>query len=199
VLLDPKRSRDGLFPELVVFDCNACHHPMTQLRWTPRTGTSPGHIRLNDASLLMVRAIVRQVLPVEDANAFAQRVTDLRRAVSGDGGDALEAARALRASLDEVVRRLAKAPLGVEDLRGMLAALLDDGLADDYHDYADAEQAAMALADLLDYLARHGRLHDVRAANAALDRVYAAVRDDERFRPADFRAALSALREAIRP
>ena len=42
VLLDPKRSRDGLFPELVVFDCHACHHPMSDMRWTPRTGPQPG-------------------------------------------------------------------------------------------------------------------------------------------------------------
>ena len=42
VLLDPKRSRDGLFPELVVFDCHACHHPMSDVRWTPRPGTARG-------------------------------------------------------------------------------------------------------------------------------------------------------------
>ena len=35
LLLDPKRSRDGLFPELVVFDCHACHHAMSDRRWTP--------------------------------------------------------------------------------------------------------------------------------------------------------------------
>jgi hypothetical protein len=94
VLLDPKRSRDGLFPELVVFDCHACHHPMSDLRWSPRTQTSPGRIRLNDANLLMLRQVVRRALPAEGANAFAQRVTELHRAVAGDGGDPHEAARA---------------------------------------------------------------------------------------------------------
>jgi hypothetical protein len=39
VVLDPKRGRDGLFPELVVFDCHACHHPMSETRWKPRVGT----------------------------------------------------------------------------------------------------------------------------------------------------------------
>ena len=41
VLADPKRSRDGLFPELVVFDCHACHHPMSDKRWTPALRIEP--------------------------------------------------------------------------------------------------------------------------------------------------------------
>lgn len=197
VLLDPRRSRDGLFPELVVFDCHACHHPMTDLRWTPRAGTSPGHIRLNDANLLMLRAIVRQSLPAEEANAFAQRLNELRLAVAGDGGDALEAARALRAAIDDVVKRLAARRFRTEDLRAMLAGLVDEGLDGDYRDYAGAEQATMAVASLLDYLARHGGLTDLRSANAALDRLYDAVRNDEKYRPERFREALGELRKAV--
>jgi len=197
VLLDPKRSRDGLFPELVVFDCHACHHPMTDLRWTPRRGTIPGHIRLNDSSLLMLRAIVRQALPAEEAGRFDQDVDQLERAVAVDGGDTLEAAKALRATLDDVTRRLAAHAFRVDDLRAMLASLVDDGLDGRYHDYSAAEQATMAMADLLDYLARHGALADVRAANAALDGVYASVKDDEKFRPERFRAALAGLRATV--
>ena len=30
MLADPERGRDGLFPELVLFDCHACHHPMSR-------------------------------------------------------------------------------------------------------------------------------------------------------------------------
>lgn len=197
VLLDPKRSRDGLFPELVVFDCYACHHPMSDLRWSPRGGTSPGHIRLNDANLLMLRAIVRQALPGEEANAFAQRVTQLRLAVAGDGGDALDAARALRAAIDGVVKRLAVRRFRPEDLHAMLSGLLGDGVAGDYRDYAGAEQATMAIASLLDYLARHGGLADVRRANAGLDRLYDEVKNDEKYRPERFREALADLRKAI--
>ena len=60
VLVDPKRGRDGLFPELVLFDCYACHHPMSDKRWAPRiAGLGPGTVRLNDSSMLMVRQIAR--------------------------------------------------------------------------------------------------------------------------------------------
>ena len=55
----------------------------------------------------------------------------------------------------------------------------------------------MAIASLTDYLARHGGLADVRAVNAALDRVYDAVKSDEGYRPERFREALAALRERV--
>ena len=193
VLLDPKRSRDGLFPELVVFDCHACHHPMSDVRWSPRTQTSPGRIRLNDSNLLMLRQIVRRVAAPEEANAFAQRVTELHRAVAGDGGDPHEAARAMKAAIDATVARLAAHPFRGEDLRAMLGGLLDDGMAGQYRDYAGAEQATMAIGSLLAFLGRRGELKDARAANAALDRLHEAVRDDEKYRPERFQSALAEL------
>ncbi len=197
VLLDAKRSRDGLFPELVVFDCHACHHPMSDVRWSPRTGTSPGRIRLNDANLLMLRQIVRQALPADDANAFAQRITELHKAVAGDGGDPHEAALALRGALDGVVKRLAGRTFRPADLRAILAGLAEDGLNGQYRDYAGAEQATMAIASLLNFLGKRGELKEMRAANAALDRLYEAVKDDEKFRPERFRAALGELRDTV--
>jgi hypothetical protein len=145
----------------------------------------------------MLRAIVRQALPGEEANAFAQRVAELRLAVAGDGGDALEAARALRTAIDGVVKRLAVRRFRPEDLRAMLSGLVDDGVAGDYRDYAGAEQATMAIASLLDYLARHGGLADVRRANSGLDRLYDAVKNDEKYRPERFREALADLQKAI--
>lgn len=196
VLLDPKRARDGLFPELVVFDCHACHHPMSELRWSPRAHGSPGRIRLNDANLLMLRQIVRRALPTEDANAFAQRVTELHRAVAGDGGDPIEAARRMKAAIDGAVGPLSVRRFGPDDLRGLLDGLVEDGLAGEYRDYAGAEQATMALGSLLSFLARRGELKDAPAANAALDRLHEAVKDDESYRPERFRAALVQLRRA---
>ncbi len=197
VLLDPRRSRDGLFPELVVFDCHACHHPMSDVRWSPRTNTSPGRIRLNDSNLLMLRQIVRRTLSPEEANAFAQRVTELHKAVAGDGGDPIEAARTLRSSLDGMLPRLAARAFGGEDLRAMIAGLVEDGIAGQYRDYAGAEQATMAIGSLLAFVVRRGGLKDARAANAALDRLHATVKDDEKFRPERYRAALAELGRTV--
>jgi hypothetical protein len=197
VLLDPKRSRDGLFPELVVFDCHACHHPMSDVRWSPRANSSPGRIRLNDSNLLMLRQIVRRTQPAAEARAFEERTVELHRAVAGDGGDPLEAARAMRSTLDSVVSQLAFRSFQGEDLRAMVAGLVEDGLNGQYRDYAGAEQATMAIGSLLSFLGKRGDLKDLRAANAALDRLHAAVKDDEKFRPRDFQVALAELGKTV--
>lgn len=196
VILDPKRGRDGLFPELVVFDCHACHHPMSDTRWKPRVGTRPGTIRFNDANLLMLRQIVRATLPA-DAAAFDELVLQLHRGVAGEGGDALEAARRLRQGLDGVVAKLRGREFGDRDLKAIVAGLVDDGMAGHYGDYAGAEQAAMAVASVMNFLARRGALGDVRAANAALDRLFETVKDDEKYRAERFRAALAGLKALL--
>jgi hypothetical protein len=196
VILDPKRGRDGLFPELVVFDCHACHHPMSDTRWKPRVGTRPGTIRFNDANLLMLRQIVRATFP-SDAAAFDELVLRLHRGVAGEGGDALEAARRLRQGLDGVVAKLRGREFGDRDLKAIAGGLVDDGMAGHYGDYAGAEQAAMAVASVMNFLARRGALGDVRAANAALDRLFETVKDDEKYRAERFRAALAGLRALL--
>ena len=197
VLTDAKRSRDGFFPELVVFDCHACHHPMSDVRWSPRAGASPGRIRLNDSNLLMLRQIVRRALAEGEAREFDERVAALHRAMAGDGGDPVEAARAMRALLDPVMRQLAARSFRGEDLRAMLAGLVRDGLDGAYRDYSGAEQATMGIASLMAFLGKRGELADLRAANAALDRLYDTVKDDEKFRPERFRAALDELGKAV--
>jgi hypothetical protein len=196
VVLDPKRGRDGLFPELVVFDCHACHHPMSDTRWKPRVGTRPGTIRFNDSNLLMLRQIVRRTFPADSA-AFNDLVLQLHKAVAGEGGDALEAARRLHRGLDAVVGKLRGRAFDDADLRAILAGLVEDGMAGRYGDYAGAEQAAMAMASVLNFLATRGALADVRGANAALDRVFEAVKDDEKYRAERFQSALSALRTFV--
>jgi len=180
-----------------VFDCHACHHPMSDVRWRPRAGASPGRIRLNDANFLMLRQIARRALAAPAADAFEQRLAQLHRAIAGDGGDPREAARAMHATLEELVRTLARTRFQPADLGAMLAGLVDDGLAGQYRDYAGAEQATMAIGSLLAYLARNGGVREPKAANAALDRMHAAVRDDEKYRAETFEAALAGLRRVL--
>ena len=96
VLADPKRSHDGLFPELVLFDCHACHHPMSDKRWTPRVaGLGPGVVRINDSSMLMVRQIAKVVDPALGARV-ADTMNQLQRAAAGRGGDPAAVARQLQ-------------------------------------------------------------------------------------------------------
>jgi len=196
VVLDPKRGRDGLFPELVVFDCHACHHPMSDTRWKPRVGTRPGTIRFNDSNLLMLRQIVKRAFPAE-SGTFNDLVLALHKAVAGEGGDALDAARKLRKGLDSVVEKLRTQSFGDADLRAILGGLIDDGLAGQYTDYAGAEQASMAIGSVLNFLAKRGVVKDVKAANTSLDRLFETVKDDEKYKHERFQQALAGLKTTV--
>ena len=72
----------------------------------------------------------------------------------------MEAARRLRKGLDAVVGKLRVREFDDRDLRAILAGLVEDGLAGEYRDYAGAEQASMAIASVLNFLARRGTLHN---------------------------------------
>ncbi len=53
----PKRSRNGWYPELSLFDCNSCHHNLTDEQWKVRSYAAgqPGELRLNLPSLMVLR------------------------------------------------------------------------------------------------------------------------------------------------
>ncbi len=199
IMADPKRGRDGLFPELVLFDCHACHHPMSDLRWRPKTafGPSPGPgvARLNDANMLMLRAIAAQVDPALGERVTAQ-VARLHRAAAGEG-DALAEAAALKRLSYEVAERIEKFTFSERTLRGIALSLIDEGLAGNYNDYAGAEQAAMAIGSVVDFMHKRGLVGSVPAVNASLNRLRATLANDEHYRPAEFQARLREFRAVI--
>jgi hypothetical protein len=91
-LIDPHNAPKGLQPELVMFDCTACHHSETKIRWRPRrsTGLPPGAIKLNDANAVMLRVIAGRVAPAA-AKTLAQQTLALHRA-TGENWNAVVAA-----------------------------------------------------------------------------------------------------------
>jgi hypothetical protein len=196
VLADPKRGRDGLFPELVLFDCYACHHPMSDKHWTPRIpGLGPGVVRLNDSSQLMVRAIARVVDPAL-GDRIAETMVRLQQTVTG-GGDAIGLAKSLRADMDALIARLSQRTITEADMRAILTQLVNEGLNGQFHDYAGAEQATMAIGSVANFMYRKGVLKSARDVNSGLASLQAAVANDERYNPAQFEAALRDFRGAV--
>jgi hypothetical protein len=195
MLSDPRRGRDGLFPELVLFDCHNCHHYMGDKRdSSARLAAGPGLVRLNDANLLMVRHIARRVDP-QGAPALAAQVARLHRAIAA-GDDALVQAQRTRALIMELVPRIQRHRFSAEDLRATLLGLIDDGLAGAYSDYQGAEQAVMGVQSVADLMVRRGLL---KAGNVgpALQALLAAVAEDEKYQPATVREALGDLRARV--
>lgn len=192
---DPKRGRDGLFPELVLFDCHACHNVMSGKRAAGmRLGVGPGIVRLNDASLLMLKQIVRRVSP-SDEPPYAAQVTRLHQAIAS-GDDAHEQARVLREQITALQKKITAYSFAADDLRGVMRGLIDDGLAGQYTDYQGAEQAVMALQSVADFMARRGLIKASSVA-APIKGLLAAAANDEKYRAADFARALRALKARL--
>ena len=199
ILLDPKRGRDGVFPELTLFDCHACHHPMADTRWKPHTAfgksISPGLVRLNASGMLMLRLILRQT-DAALGERFVQAVLQLNQAVAGSG-DITERALAVKALADEAAKKIAGTGVSNDNLRGMALALVDDGLGGAYADYAGAEQAAMALGSVVNTLHKLGQLPSAANLNQGLANLRAGLVKDEAYAPADFQARLRAFRPLV--
>jgi hypothetical protein len=195
ILNDPKRGRDGLFPELVLFDCHSCHHAMSDKRQSgARMGVGPGVVRLNDASLLMLRQIARRVDPKGDAQ-FLQQVGRLHQAVAS-GNDTFARARAVQDLISQLLPRISAHNFSSADLGGMLIGLIDEGLAGQYRDYQGAEQAVMGLQSVVDFMRQRGLLGSA-PVNPAMKRLLATVADDEKYRPAAFEQALRELKMSV--
>ena len=196
ILADPKRGRDGVFPELVLFDCHACHHPMSENRWKPKTAfgpsISPGLVRLNDSSMLMLRAITRAINPDLGDRVVAQ-TQKLHRAIAGEG-DAFAEAAALKKLAQETVPVMAGTTFSNQTMTAVLSRLIEDGVQGTYSDYAAAEQATLAIGSVGAYLAKQGALSSPQKFNASLKKLTASLAKDEQYKPREFEALLKDLR-----
>ncbi len=199
IMSDDKRGRDGLFPELVLFDCHACHHAMSDGRWKPKTAfgpsISPGLVRLNDSNMLMLRALANALDP-KLGERVRDQVQKLHRAVAGEG-DARAEAAALKKLAGEVVPTIARADFGAPVVRKVLTELIDEGIAGYYSDYAAAEQATLAVSSVGAFLEKQGAMKAPGAYNTSLKKLNSLLINDEKYQPQQFVAQLKDLRGKV--
>ena len=199
-MLDPKRNQDGIFPELVFFDCHACHHPMSNVRWAPREshGIGPGVPRIYDANLIMLSVLTKR-LDAAAAERIAAKTTALHKASLEGHTSVLNAAAALRAETSVLIERFAKHTFTATDMKALIAGVLEEGLHGEYVDYAAAEQATMAMSAILQAMADDGILSRARHAELTrvLDACFEAIKDDGKYDPRQFLAELQALQQAV--
>jgi hypothetical protein len=199
-LADPARNRDGLFPEFVLFDCHSCHSLMSSKNWRPRANgvRVPGRPHVNDSSLVMLQVITRVIDP-----ALGQAIAAKTRALHSTGSDGTAQMAAAAKDLRELTSQLAdKFSANAFDgpvLQAMVDGLAQAGLNGAYADYADAEQAAMAMDTLVAAMRTEKSVSEARLQKltAALDAVYAATARDEVYQPGRFNTALQGMRAAL--
>jgi hypothetical protein len=180
LMRDPEFSGAGLFPELGLYDCHACHRTMKSVQWRrlPRHGNAgPGVPFVNDGAFVMSLALARAIAPVE-ADALQTALTALHVAGSASKADIRVAATELDGRLRRLQARLEATPARNQG-RAILAEILALGSAGEFLDYVSAEQAFMAVQMFAIEL-------DDRALEAALDELAGSLADDERYQPRQF-------------
>ena len=179
----------GIFPELALYDCHACHRSMKTVQWRPlpRHGNAgPGLPFINDGTFVISLALASAIQPdlVDELQAAL-------RELHASGAESVTSIRVAAAALHKVLGRLQQA-LTPATLRGnepqLLAAVLKIGAAGNYIDYASAEQAFMAVQMLALEI-------DDPALVAQLEALGNSLNDDERYSPAQFARLLEGLRE----
>jgi hypothetical protein len=174
-------AANGLTPELAMYDCFGCHHPIDKLRWS-RTragaGIPPGTLRLQRQYFVMLQAITETLDPkllpelIADTDALIQ-------AGQTDIGRTRAAAKTLQDWIharDDWSRR----NFSNGDIASLRKALLRYAGQDKASDFATAEQVVLGV-ESLSYA--NGE-HDKR--KSAIDALYNIVGSTAKFDPAQF-------------
>jgi len=175
-LIENHLKKGGLFPELSLFDCHSCHHPMSDLKWqaSDRVGLPPGAVRLNDAGFIMLIPIdkIAEGQPVDIKDA----ISELQRTVHQDQNIKASINR-LRTMINNIEERVSGSHLDEKKLLAEVLSMAADGK---FHDYVAAEQAVMAI-DLLMSSAGNREV-----SSSWLDKVYESVSNEDIFDPFSF-------------
>jgi hypothetical protein len=200
LVIDPKHAPKGLFPELVLFDCTACHHSMSNLRWQDRPAAPlpPGLPPLDDANAIMLHVIAQRVAPGM-AQPLADHLRALHRASTESWPAVVREARAVRQIASELVPIIDKHDFGAADMRALADGVIAAGLDRDAADYPGAEQATMALGSIASAMRLTGAADDsqAKAMDTALNGLYETLADNATYKPDAFVAALKDFQKTL--
>jgi hypothetical protein len=171
----------GLTPELALYDCYACHHPIDKLRWSHTragAGIPPGTLRLQRQYFMMLQAITETL----DSRLLPELAADTDALMQAGQIDAARTRTAAKTLQDWVQARddWSRRRFSASDTAALRKALLRYAAQDKASDYIGAEQVVFGV-DSLSYAAGD---HDRR--KAALDALYNAVASTAKFDPTQF-------------
>lgn len=188
LLADPAIAKAGVWPEYVFFDCYACHHPLSELRWQPRAGQGlegePGVARLDDAHLLMLRRALDVVSP-EAAAGLGRATLGLHAAYSRGTGSPARALDVASGVVAGALPALEAWQPSAGQVRSLASGLARDAAAGYFRDYSGAEQAVMAIQALAASLRADGDIDDAKLAriNGLIEKLLSDTFDPEKFDP----------------
>jgi hypothetical protein len=206
-LFQSKRGTEGVFPEFYFLDCHSCHRRIydqakpvkTSMDNVGRPGIPEGMPPYNDENLIMLAAAARLVSPAL-ADQLAARTAAFHRALATDRASAVGAAAQLGQTVTALKAAFASRGFAGADAFAMVDAIATKAVGDRFTDYAGSQQAVMGVDTLLGAMVSSGRITIGAAAGIRgdIDRAYAAVKDPNAYKPADFQASLGSAVRSIR-
>ena len=201
----PKGS-EGAFPEFYFFDCHSCHRRIYDAEdrtktWEVNPGRPipAGMPPFNDENMILLAAAAKVAAP-----GMAARLNSDSRAfhaaLARDRGAAVAAGGRLAATAASLASALSSTGGGGDMAFAMVESIAGPALVPRFTDYEGSVQAVMAIDTLLNALVKEKRVTIGAAAGirANINRAYAAVKDPNSYRPADFRASLGQAVRSIR-
>lgn len=200
LLADEKTGSNGFFPEFAFFDCNTCHHPMSQLRWQKRPGADvpPGTPKLDDSHMQVLRIALLTANPGLAAE-FDAGIKALHQAGTQGRPQLVAAAGKMRGLAAQAATAMASYTPDAATLKAILTGLSDSASEGRMSDYASAEQCTLVIGATISAMHQTGAIDTPGQERlfAELDKAYAAVENDEKYQPQQFVEAMRSLKAAI--
>ena len=205
-LFQSRRGTEGMFPEFYFLDCHSCHRrifdqakPVKTSMDNPGRSIPEGMPPYNDENLIMLAAAARLASPAL-ADQLAARTVAFHKAMATDRASAVNAASQLSQTVAALKVSFASRGFSGTDAFAMVDAIAAKAISDRFTDYSGSQQAVMGVDTLLNAMVSSGRVTIGAAAGIRgdIDRAYAAVKDPNASKPADFQASLGSAVRAIR-
>jgi len=190
LIQSPKFKGDGLFPEISFYDCHACHHGMSDERNQSGLVGKPGDLRINDAYLQTMEAIIT-VIASDQKGQWRVEAEAFLKAGHRDKEELISASERLRVVL---VAMLPKVRDGVSNAqqKQLLSELTLLGSQRRMLDYSSSEQVVMGISVIVDSLKLNDRL------GTQVDRLYDALGREDSFKPQTYQNALREFRAKVK-
>ena len=205
-LFQSKRGTEGMFPEFYFLDCHSCHRrifdqakPVKTSMDNPGRAIPEGMPPYNDENLIMLAAAARLASPAL-ADQLAARTVAFHKAMATDRASAVSAASQLSQTVAALKSSFASRGFSGTDAFAMVDAIAAKAISDRFTDYSGSQQAVMGVDTLLNAMVSSGRITIGAAAGIRgdIDRAYAAVKDPNAYKPADFQGSFGSAVRAIR-
>jgi hypothetical protein len=201
-----KYAMNGAFPEFYFFDCHSCHRQINDgQNFNPTALPNPGRpiaagdTPFNDENFIMLAAAAKIAAP-SLATRFEADSRAFHSALTKDRVSAVAAADKLAASASALASAFENADLDRAKTFAIIDMISGDAIASRFTGYAGSTQAVMAIDTLVNAMVNSGQVSGgaVSGIRSDINRAYAAVRDPNEYRPADFRRALGSAVRTIR-